>query len=248
MLNITDDDAHGCFLIEPTGKLTQEDFNVLTGRFNAKVNDTDRIPNLVIHATAFPGWKDFAGLFSHLSFLRDHHKIVAKIALVSDSRILDVAPGLAQHFLFAEIRHFPDADLEAALGWVAEPVETSEHVTFLPDLPPDVVGISVRGVISAKDYQDKIVPLVESRLKDHAKLKLLYQLGPEFEAMTPGAVWSDARVGLMNLSHFTKIAVVSDIGWIRHATRAFSPLIPGRVHVFGNEEFDTARDWVVSDD
>ncbi|OSP54669.1 hypothetical protein BV911_11495 [Pseudoruegeria sp. SK021] len=127
-------------------------------------------------------------------------------------------------------------------------MDAPNHVTILTDLPPDVIGISVRGVISAKDYHDTIVPLIERKLQDHPKVKCLYQIGPEFKSMTPGAVWSDARVGMMNLSAFSKIAVVSDLEWIRHGTRVFAPLIPGRVHVFGNSEMAEARLWISGDD
>lgn len=247
MLTITEDDAHGCFLIEPSGKLSKADFENLTDRFNAKVNQTDSIPNLVVHAQAFPGWADFRALIGHLSFLRDHHKMIDKIALVSDSRILDIAPGFARHFLYADIRHFPDSGLLAALDWVAEPKTEPDHVTILPDLPRDVIGISVRGVLSARDYADKIVPLIEEKIENYGKVKLIYQVGPEFKSMTPGAVWSDARVGMMNLTHFSRIALVSDVEWIRHGTRLFAPLIPGLVHVFGNDELEAAKVWIALD-
>jgi SpoIIAA-like len=116
----------------------------------------------------------------------------------------------------------------------------------MQDLPDDVIGISVFGVITARDYTDVIVPLVQQKLKAHGTIKLLYRIGPEFEAFTAGAVWSDARVGIMHLTDFSKIAVVSDLGWIRHAVRAFAPLIPGHVHVFADRELDEAKAWVTA--
>lgn len=87
------------FILEPSGKLTEADFASLTKTFNAKVNETDTIPNLVIHAAAFPGWADFAGFMRRLSFIRDHHRMIERIALVSDSRILDTAPRIARQFV-----------------------------------------------------------------------------------------------------------------------------------------------------
>ena len=244
MLKITEDEAHNCFVLEPSGKLDRADFAKLTERFNARVNATDRIPNLVIHAPSFPGWSDFAAFFGHVEFIREHHRLVGKIALVSDSRVLDIAPAVARQFLAADIRHFPADGLQAALDWVAETGEAAEHVTVMTDLPDDVVGISVRDVITARDYSERIVPLIEERLKRHDKIRLLYRIGPEFSAFTPGAAWSDTRVGLMHLTQFSKIAVVSDLEWIRHGTRIFAPLIPAEVHVFGDRELDAAKAWV----
>ncbi len=79
-------------------------------------------------------------------------------------------------------------------------------------------------------------------------MKLLYQISPEFEAFTPGAMWSDARVGIMHWAQFAKIAVVSDIDWIWNATRLFAPLIPGEVHVFDNRGLKQAKSWICQRD
>jgi hypothetical protein len=246
MLKIIEDEAHNCFVLEPSGKLEAADFDMITERFNARVNTTDRIPNLVIHTRDFPGWSDFGAFFGHLRFVRDHHKLVGKIALVSDSRVLDIAPAVGRQFLSADIRHFPAADLAAALDWVAESGDASGHVTVMTDLPDDVVGISVHDVITARDYSERIVPLIEERLKRHDKIRLLYRIGPDFSAFTAGAAWSDARVGIMHLTQFSKIAVVSDLEWIRHGTRVFAPLIPGDVHVFGERELAEAKKWITA--
>jgi SpoIIAA-like len=244
VLTITDDDAHNCLVLEPSGPLTRRDLDTLTERFDARVRATDRVPNLVIHAGSFPAWADFAALLKHLRFIREHHRLVERVAIVSDARALDLAPRLARRFVSAEVRHFPASDFEAALIWVGEaPAETS-HVTVMEGLPDDVLGLSVAGVVSARDYAETIVPLIETKLAAHPKLRLLYRIGPEFEAYTPGAIWSDALVGVKHLTAFSRVAVVSDIGWIRHAVRLFAPLVPAEVHVFGDDEIAEAKAWV----
>ena len=141
MLEITEDDAHDCLLLEPSGSLSEADFQRLTERFNARVHATDRAPNLVIHAASFPGWKDFGAMLSHLRFIRDHHRLIEKIALVSDARILDFAPKVASTFVAARIRHFPANSLDAALAWVAEPDRPASHVTVMQGLPDNVIGL-----------------------------------------------------------------------------------------------------------
>ncbi len=246
MLAITHDAAHNALIAEPSGKLEQADFEALTARFNAVVNETDRVPNLVVHAADFPGWADFSALVEHLQFIRAHRNLVGKIALVSDSKVLEIAPRIGRHFLRADVRRFPASGLAEALAWSAEDGTEPSRVTVMDGLPDGVVGISVAGVIRAEDYAETIAPLVDAAAAGGGKIRLIYQIGPGFEAYTPGAVWSDARVGLMHLRDFERIAIVSDIEWIRHAVRAFAPLIPGDVHVFGNAELDGAKVWAAA--
>ena len=109
-------------MLEPCGPLSRQDLDALTERFDACVNATDRVPNLVIRAVSFPTWTDFAALLRHLRFIREHHRLVAQVALVSDARALDLAP---RHRPATSSRprsaHFAAADFEAALAWVGEP-------------------------------------------------------------------------------------------------------------------------------
>jgi hypothetical protein len=244
MLRITEDAARNALLLEPSGALSRKDLDALTERFGAYVNARDRIPSLVIRATSFPTWTDFAALLRHLRFIREHHRMVRKVALVSDARALDIAPRIAGKFVSADIRHFAAKDLYAALEWVAEPEEEAPRVTVMEGLPDDVVGIDAEGVIEARDYDEVIVPLIERKLAEHDRIKLLYRIGRGFERYTAGAVWSDARIGIKHLTRFSKIAVVSDVPWIRHAVRVFAPMIPAEVHVFPDAEIADARAWI----
>lgn len=244
MLKITDDEVHGCLLLEPVGALSRRDLDGLSKRFDGWVARNDSVPNLVIRADSFPTWTDFAALTKHLRFIREHHRLVEKVAIVSDARAFDVAPRLAGLVVSAELRHFRAADLPAALDWVAVRETDAGRVTVMTDLPEDVIGLSVEGVIGAKDYAETIVPLIEAKLKTHERIKLLYRIGPQFEAFTPGAVWSDTLVGVKHLTGFSRVAVVSDIGWIRHAVRAFAPLMPAEVQVFGDAALPEAKAWV----
>ena len=245
MLRITEDDAHGCFILEPSGTLTREDFDALTRKFDAKVGAGGPVPNLVIHAVSFPGWHDFGAFLEHMRFLREHQRKIARIALVSNAGILDIAPKIASHFVEARLRHFPASDLEAALAWVASREEEPPHVVLIEGLPEDTIGISVQGIVSARDYDEIIIPAVEARLATHEKLKVLYRVPAAF-GFTPGALWSDTRLGVTRLTRFSKVAVVTDIDWVRGAARVFAPLIPAEVHVFRDRELEDAKTWLAA--
>jgi hypothetical protein len=43
-----------------------------------------------------------------------------KIAAVSDSAVLSIAPQIAKHFVKAEFRHFNANEREAALAWLRQ--------------------------------------------------------------------------------------------------------------------------------
>jgi SpoIIAA-like len=51
-------------------------------------------------------------------FVRDHHKRIKRIGVVTDSHLGDVAEHLTSHFVSAEIRHFPAGQIEAARQWI----------------------------------------------------------------------------------------------------------------------------------
>jgi len=246
MITVHDDRDHNAILIEPQEELSRDDFADLTKRFDAYVGHFDDIPNLIIHAPSFPGWDSFGAMTRHMEFIEDHHKLIRKIAIVSDSTSLRILPALADHFVSAKVRHFPEEQLDDAREWVASTEEETGGFTVINDLPDDVLAIEARGEITARDYRETLVPLVEKKLKDHPKLKILYYAGPDFKGYSGGAMWDDAKLGLMHFTDFAKIALVTDVGWVRGGTRLFASLFPAQIHLYSNKELDDAKTWISS--
>lgn len=116
----------------------------------------------------------------------------------------------------------------------------------IPDLPDDVVGLTAKGKITANDYESVVIPAVEAVLKKQGKIRLLYHIGSEFTGFTPGALWRDARVGFKHISKWEKVAVVSDVGWIRGSTRLWGIAMPGEVKVCSNDQLSEAKEWLTS--
>jgi len=117
-------------------------------------------------------------------------------------------------------------------------------VERIPGLPDNVLGFSARGTITAEDYESVIIPAVEDLLGRQSKVRFLYHIGEEAEGFEAAAVWDDAKLGLKHLSGWEKLAVVSDIEWIRAALRIFGLAIPGHLRVFHNRELDEAKRWI----
>jgi hypothetical protein len=108
----------GILVLTPEGALRAEDFTALAAAVDPYIEQHGGLKGLLLEAPSFPGWEDFAALVSHLRFVRDHHRQVRRIAVVTGSALLAAAPKIASHFVSAQIRSF-DADARAAaLAWI----------------------------------------------------------------------------------------------------------------------------------
>lgn len=114
------------------------------------------------------------------------------------------------------------------------------------DLPGGVVAVKPSGTLTAQDYETVLAPLVEEAARDGHGLRALVEIGPEFTGVTPGGLWADVRLGLRALRLWEGCAVVTDIGWMRGATRAVTFLTPFPVRVFIRAERDAAIAWLAA--
>ncbi len=119
-------------------------------------------------------------------------------------------------------------------------------LTLLPDLPDSVVGISASGEVDAKDYETILIPAIDSALRKHDRIRVLYQLTPEFTGFTSGAMWDDSRLGISHWKAWERIAVVTDVSWVAHAARMFAFMLPGLIKVFSNKEKADAEKWIAA--
>ncbi len=117
-------------------------------------------------------------------------------------------------------------------------------IELIPGLPDDIVAVSAKGIVTADDYEKILIPAVEEKLKRHARIRLLYHFGRDFDKFTAAAMWDDAKIGLKHLTAFDKIAVVSDVGWIVEAVKIFGFIIPYPVRIFANDKLSEAKSWL----
>jgi hypothetical protein len=117
-------------------------------------------------------------------------------------------------------------------------------IEIIPELPGHVLGFTASGKVTAADYETVLVPALEAELKARKKVRLLYQLGSDFSGFDMGAMWADAKVGLHHPAAWERVAVVTDIDWLRSATKVLGFAMPGQVKVFTNAEMEEAKTWV----
>jgi hypothetical protein len=117
-------------------------------------------------------------------------------------------------------------------------------VERIPGLPDDVLGFSAKGTVTVADYETVIIPAVEELFRRRDKVRFLYHLGKDFTGLEAAAAWDDAKLGLKHFRGWDRMAVVSDVEWIRAAVKVFGLAMPGHVRVFHDGELDDAVRWI----
>ena len=124
----------------------------------------------------------------------------------------------------------------------------NDMIDILPGYPDDVLAVSGAGRITAEDYRKVLVPEAEARIARNGSLAVLYFLGPKYQAFTSSAVWSDLMFGLSHWSTFGRIALVTDVEWIRASASLFAPFFHGAFRIFGAGDLGAASAWIRAHD
>jgi hypothetical protein len=112
----------------------------------------------------------------------------------------------------------------------------------IDDLPDGVIGFEASGELHAADYRDTLLPAVEAVLErgDKVRIVLVFE---SFDGVSGGAMWQDLKLGVGHLTGWKRIALVSDIEWMKHLTSLFGWMTPGEVRQFGLSQQADAVAW-----
>ena len=113
---------------------------------------------------------------------------------------------------------------------------------LIEGLPKNVVGIAASGKVTMQDCHDVLVPAIAKSLKWHDKIRLYYELNSRF----PGSAWDDLDLGLEHASCCERVAIVTDIGWVRLTVKAVRFLIPAKIRVFSTDQAEEGRAWITA--
>ena len=123
MLHLDLDRETGIVIVRPESALSENDFANAASAIDPILRDSGRVKGLIIYTRTFPGWESFAAMMEHFKFVRDHHKKIDKVALVTDSKVGDFGERVASHFVSAQIKTFGFHDLERAKSWMTSESE-----------------------------------------------------------------------------------------------------------------------------
>jgi len=119
MLNVNLDTKTGIAVIEPVGQLEKEDFINAAKLIDPYIEKNGKLNGIIIHAKSFPGWDSFGAMIKHMEFLKEHHKNITHIALLTDSKIGCAGEHIAGHFVKAKVKHFSFNEMNEAKTWIA---------------------------------------------------------------------------------------------------------------------------------
>ncbi len=117
MIKVTPSDNY-C-LIEPQGPLTHDDFASVASCIDPIIERNGRMDGLIIKTRHFPGWESLGDIIDHLRFVRDHHRVIGRVALVTDTALAQVFPVIARHFVSADVRQFDFDHYQQAVNWIS---------------------------------------------------------------------------------------------------------------------------------
>lgn len=110
-----------------------------------------------------------------------------------------------------------------------------------------VVGFRWEGKFDEKGFKQSLVQFIPE-LQMHSKMNLYLEVLnlTEVEAK---AVWEEIKYDVQNMKEMVnkidKVALVTDLTWLRTLSSSFSSLVPGiRVKTFKLEEADAAKVFV----
>ena len=115
---------------------------------------------------------------------------------------------------------------------------------IMNDLPDNVLGVSAEGKITGKDYETVLIPAMEKKLKEHKKIRMVYDLGSKFTGFDLSAMLDDAKMGMKHLSAWDRIALVSDHEMINTFAKFFGHMLSCELRIFKNVEFEVAKKWI----
>jgi len=245
MLDTTIDLNKEVVVLEPKGKLTEEDFIVASSRIDKLIEASGSVKGVMIKSKDFPYWDSFGALLSHLKFVHNHHEKIEKLAFVTDSSLVEFIEPIAKHFVHPEIKEFDYDDVDKAMSWL-ENEETSEHGLSMEVKRTNVdtffLSFTAVGMLTHEDYE-KVTPLLDAKLSEvkDPKINAFVDIS-KLEGWEARAAWDDFKIGLKYDFNFEKIAIYGENNLVDLSIKVSSWFMSGEMKKF--QDKDEALAWV----
>ena len=116
-------------------------------------------------------------------------------------------------------------------------------------VPDGIDALKAVGTLTKDDYERTVEPILDDARRRGRRIRLLLQVGPEYEGFTAAMAREKAATGLRSFSTLRLLdgyAIVSDAEWIREWTHLVGFLLPFPLRVFANDDRDEAIAWLSS--
>jgi len=119
-------------------------------------------------------------------------------------------------------------------------------VQILSESKGNILGIRATGRLTDQDYEEVLIPSLETIIKEHGMARLLCYMDENFSGLEMGAMWDDAKFFLKHKNDFEKMAIVGGRRWIEVMMELFAHFMPGDSKTFTGEQLQEAWDWIRS--
>ena len=119
----------------------------------------------------------------------------------------------------------------------------------MTDVPDGIDALAAVGTLTKDDYVQSIEPLFDDARRDGRRIRLLIEIGPEYDGYTPGAAWEKTANAFRHPSLVRLVdgyAVVTDRHWLHEWAHLMAFLLPFPLRVFGIDERAAAVAWLSS--
>jgi len=115
------------------------------------------------------------------------------------------------------------------------------------EMPAGVLGFRFTDDISRRDYESVLIPAVKEVIDGGGDLRVVVQVGPDFDELEAGAVWADLKTGVRyGIGHhkaWRRMALVTDVEWMVKAVALLGWMAPGELKLFDLDDLDDAIEW-----
>ena len=105
-----------------------------------------------------------------------------------------------------------------------------------------VLVVHVTGKLIKADYE-RFVPEVERLVREHGKLRLLFDM-TDFHGWEASAAWEDFKFGIKHFSDIERLAMVGEKQWQHGMATFFKPFTKAEVRYFDHADHTEARKWL----
>jgi hypothetical protein len=116
-------------------------------------------------------------------------------------------------------------------------------IELITPTPSNVIGFKASGEVTSDDYEKVIFPQVNKQVNAVSELNYVFVIDTNLKNFTGGAWVQDAWLGLKEMAHWHRVAIVSDEENIRKFTDTAGHFVPGEYKGFPMSELNQAITW-----
>ena len=119
-------------------------------------------------------------------------------------------------------------------------------IEVIQNTPPGVKAFKAIGEVTVQDYKQVVEPAAHALIAAKQKIRVVFVIGPECTGYSRGAKMEDLKLGIADLRHLKRVAVVSDQAFVHNAVKKVRWMVPTKLKLFSLAQLNEAMRWAAS--